>query len=311
MRSLLLLLLALTSSPVYAIVVTGEGFTLEEAKQQARVLAIETVAGIIIDTERVVSNRELLVNQVLTYSAGYIVKEELLEHYPIGELQFVKLDITVESSKLKNFILSQTEGTSNFDGNSVKLQIESYNKQLTDLDALFDNTLKYHPQQSINTKIIDYQIHENGAREFYLTVTYQHSWNQEYLDALEELVNLVDDGGAPWGTSFLRFGPMGNHHYYIKDIIIMRKINKVFKEMSAVMTVNSMNNEVLINRCIKHDTSQQWLGMWGLRSGLNNWGTMFSGEYIQTNKVTIELTDPTILENASQINIEPVRYCPN
>jgi len=311
MRSILLLLLALTSSPVYAIVVTGEGFTLEEAKQQARVLAIETVAGIIIDTERVVSNRELLVNQVLTYSAGYIVKEELLEHYPLGELQFVKLDITVESSKLKNFILSQTEGTSNFDGNSVKLQIESYNKQLTDLDALFDNTLKYHPQQSINTKIIDYQIHENGAREFYLTVTYQHSWNQDYLKSLEELMNLTDDSEAPWGTGFYRFGPMGNHHYYITDIDLRTKINKVFKKMSVVMTVNSINNEVLINRCIKYDTRQQGLGMSGLRSGLNHWGTMFSGEYIQTNKVMIQLTDPTILENASKINIEPVRFCSN
>ena len=311
MRSILLLLLALTSSPVYAIVVTGEGFTLEEAKQQARVLAIETVAGIIIDTERVVSNRELLVNQVLTYSAGYIVKEELLEHYPLGELQFVKLDITVESSKLKNFILSQTEGTSNFDGNSVKLQIESYNKQLTDLDALFDNTLKYHPQQSINTKIIDYQIHENGAREFYLTVTYQHSWNQDYLNALEELMNLTDDSEAPWGTGFYRFGPMGNHHYYITDIDLRTKIKKTFKNMSVVMTINSLSNEVLINRCIKHDARQQRLDISGLHSDLNNWGTMFSGEYIQTNTVMIQLTDPKILENASQINIEPVRFCSN
>jgi hypothetical protein len=310
MRSLLLLLL-LISSPVYAIVVTGEGFTLEEAKQQARVLAIETVAGIIIDTERVVSNRELLVNQVLTYSAGYIVKEELLEHYPLGELQFVKLDITVESSKLKNFILSQTEGTSNFDGNSVKLQIESYNKQLTDLDALFDNTLKYHPQQSINTKIIDYQIHENGAREFYLSITYQHSWNQDYLNALEELMNLTDDSEAPWGTGFYRFGPMGNHHYYITDIDLRTKIKKTFKNMSVVMTINSLSNEVLINRCIKHDARQQRLDISGLHSDLNNWGTMFSGEYIQTNTVMIQLTDPKILENASQINIEPVRFCSN
>ena len=311
MRSILLLLLALTSSPVYAIVVTGEGFTLEEAKQQARVLAIETVAGIIIDTERVVSNRELLVNQVLTYSAGYIVKEELLEHYPLGELQFVKLDITVASSKLKNFILSQTEGTSNFDGNSVKLQIESYNKQLTDLDALFDNTLKYHPQQSINTKIIDYQIHENGAREFYLSITYQHSWNQDYLNALEELMNLTDDSEAPWGTGFYRFGPMGNHHYYITDIDLRTKIKKTFKNMSVVMTINSLSNEVLINRCIKHDARQQRLDISGLHSDLNNWGTMFSGEYIQTNTVMIQLTDPKILENASQINIEPVRFCSN
>ena len=104
---------------------------------------------------------------------------------------------------------------------------------------------------------------------------------------------------------------MGNHHYYIKDILIMSKITKVFKEMSAVMTVHSMNNEVLINRCIKHDTRQQRLDMSGLRSGLNNWGTMFSGEYIQTNTVMIQLTDPKILENASQINIEPVRFCSN
>jgi hypothetical protein len=308
MRSILLLLL-LISSPVYAIVVTGEGFTLEEAKQKARVLAIETVVGVIVDSEKAVVDRKLITNQVLTYSAGYIVKEEVLEHYPLGELQFVKLDITVASSKLKNFILSQTEGTSNFDGHNAKLQIESYFKQLEELDALFDNTLKYHPQQSINTKIIDYKIHENGAREFYLSITYQHSWNQDYLNALEELMNLTDDGEAPWGTGFYRFGPMGNHHYYITDLEIIRKITETFKKMSVVMTINSLSNEVLINRCIKHDAGQRRLGMGGLRSNLNNWGTMFSGEYMQINKVTIKLTDPKILENASQINIEPVRFC--
>ena len=310
MRSILLLLL-LISSPVYAIVVTGEGFTLEEAKQKARVLAIETVVGVIVDSERAVVDRKLITNQVLTYSAGYIVKEEVLEHYPLGELQFVKLDITVASSKLKNFILSQTEGTSNIDGNSVKVQIETYSKQLEELDALFDNTLKSHPQQSINTKIIDYQIHENGAREFYLSITYQHSWNQDYLNALEELMNLTDDSGAPWGTGFYRFGPMGNHHYYITDIDLRTKIKKTFKNMSVVMTINSLSNEVLINRCIKHDARQQRLDMSGLHSDLNNWGTMFSGEYIQTNTVMIQLTDPKILENASQINIEPVRFCSN
>ena len=108
MRSILLLLL-LISSPVYAIVVTGEGFTLEEAKQQARVLAIETVVGVIVDSEKAVVDRKLITNQVLTYSAGYIVKEEVLEHYPLGELQFVKLDITVASSKLKNFILKLSD----------------------------------------------------------------------------------------------------------------------------------------------------------------------------------------------------------
>ena len=81
--------------------------------------------------------------------------------------------------------------------------------------------------------------------------------------------------------------------------------------MSVVMTVNSLSNEILINRCIKHDARQQRLDMSGLHSDLNNWGTMFSGEYMQINKVTIKLTDPTILENASQINIEPVRFCSN
>ena len=48
MRSILLLLLALISSPAIAIVVTGEGISLVEAKQQARVLAIETVVGVIV-----------------------------------------------------------------------------------------------------------------------------------------------------------------------------------------------------------------------------------------------------------------------
>ena len=129
MRSILLLLLTLTSSPAIAIVVDGEGVSLIDAQDHARRQAITQIVGALVDTERVVVNRKLVVNQILTYSAGYIVKEVILEHYSIphydtpGERHFVKLDVEVKSSKLKDFVLSKTEGTLDFDANNIKLQI--------------------------------------------------------------------------------------------------------------------------------------------------------------------------------------------
>ena len=83
MRSILLLLLTLTSSPAIAIVVDGEGVSLIDAQDHARRQAITQIVGALVDTERVVVNRKLVVNQILTYSAGYIVKEVILEHYSI------------------------------------------------------------------------------------------------------------------------------------------------------------------------------------------------------------------------------------
>ena len=307
MRSILLVLLTLISSPAIAIVVTGEGISLVEAKQQARVLAIETAVGVIVDTERVVANRKLVVDQILTYSAGYIVKEVILEQYPIGERFFVKLDVEVKSSKLKDFILSQTEGTSNIDGNSVKLQVESYRKERKQFEDMLDNTLKRHPSHAYNIEIVDYNISIDASRKAFLTVKYQQSWNHDFVDAIEELANKI---AVPhYTTDYLKFG---DRKYKINDHILMNKFRDTFGGgLRVIITINSMHNDALINRCVAFNSTNQRLGeLYWVRGRTTDIEFDKNKIRIQQIKLELNLEDIEFFQDESQINIRLTKNCP-
>lgn len=314
MRSILLLLLTLTSSPAIAIVVDGEGVSLIDAQDHARRQAITQVVGAIVDTERVVANRKLVVDQILTYSAGYIVKEVILEHYSIphlhtpGERHFVKLDVLVKSSKLKDFILSQTEGTSVFDANNIKLQIESYNDQLISADALIDNTLKYHPSHAYNIEIVDYNISIDASRDTFLTVKYQQSWNHEFVDAIEELANLI---AVPHYTpGYLKFG---DRKYQINDHILMNKFRDTFEDgLYVIITINSMHNEALINRCVTYNSIGWRLPdlYWVRNRPFTDIEFDKNKTIIQKIKIELNLEDIEFFQDKSQINIRLTKNCP-
>jgi hypothetical protein len=192
MRSILLLLL-LISSPVYAIVVTGEGFTLEEAKQEAFKTAIDIEVGVIVDTESIVYNREFLYREILTYSAGFISDYEILEYYPIGDLHFVKLDITVASIKLKEFVLTQNNSTMRFDGELHQDQIESFQNERIDGDALIENFFTKYPDNAYNILGESYDIKIDEHRSTYMTIPIKVSWNPGFITSLKELISIFSE----------------------------------------------------------------------------------------------------------------------
>ena len=254
MRSLLLLLL-LISSPVYAIVVTGEGFSFEDAKQQAFKKAVEKEVGVIVDSERIVVNQDLISNQILTFSGGYITSYNILEHYPTGELQYVKLDVTIASSKLKDFILLQPHEILDFDGGQLKEIISSYKQQAIDADALVDNFLKYYPQKAYLITADEYVIKTDSYRNIYLEIPYTIEWNDEFLHGFAEIAGLIGSRKAILDVPVLLFkGEPYNDKatYYFYDKITFGNINKVFdkNEYLHITLINGLKQTVL-NTCVQ------------------------------------------------------------
>jgi hypothetical protein len=269
MRSLLLLLL-LISSPVYAIVVTGEGFTFEDAKQQAFKKAVEKEVGVIVDSERIVVEQDLISNQILTYSGGYVTSYTLIEHYPIGELQYVKLDVTVASSKLKDFILLQPHEILDFDGSQFKEIISSYKQQAIDADALVDNFLKYYPHEAFLITADEYVVMTDPYRNSYIEIPYTIQWNDEFLYALEEISGLV--GSRDPVLKVPKIVLKNRSVYYFYDKITFGNINKAFDntEYIRITVINSIN-ETLLNTCVQ---SIKYSGITG--ASLDRYSVMYS-----------------------------------
>ena len=306
MRSLLLLLL-LISSPVYAIVVTGEGFSFEDAKQQAFKKAVEKEVGVIVDSERIVVEQDLISNQILTYSGGYVTSYTLIEHYPIGELQYVKLDVTVASSKLKDFILLQPHEILDFDGSQFKEIISSYKQQAIDADALVDNYLKYYPHEAFLITADEYVVMTDPYRNSYIEIPYTIQWNDEFLYALEEISGLV--GSRDPVLKVPKIVLKNRSVYYFYDKITFGNINKAFDntEYIRITVINSIN-ETLLNTCVQ---SIKYSGITG--ASLDRYSVMYSnsgydliikGNKQVSNIARIDLTDDLVNLIDNQVKIK-------
>ena len=306
MRSILLLLL-LISSPVYAIVVTGEGFSFEDAKQQAFKKAVEKEVGVIVDSERIVVEQDLISNQILTYSGGYVTSYTLIEHYPIGELQYVKLDVTVASSKLKDFILLQPHEILDFDGSQFKEIISSYKQQAIDADALVDNFLKYYPHEAFLITADEYVVMTDPYRNSYIEIPYTIQWNDEFLYALEEISGLV--GSRDPVLKVPKIVLKNRSVYYFYDKITFGNINKAFDntEYIRITVINSIN-ETLLNTCVQ---SIKYSGITG--ASLDRYSVMYSnsgydliikGNKQVSNIARIDLTDDLVNLIDDQVKIK-------
>ena len=251
MRLVLAVLFILTSPAAYAMQVEGEGPTLEIALNNAFKVAIDNEVGVILDTERHLQNGEIVHNQILSYSAGYIKTYQIKHHIYIAELNLHKVivNVSVASSKLKNFLLSRNHNPLSFNVDNIKAQIRLYKEGYVDGQKLLDNTLKYFPKEAINVTTHDFNIvaDYDNPNKHYLHVPFTVSWNQRYLVALQELLTLFE--GDQGGRIYVSFG---DERVYITDQMLFTKLRKVFGRSDFVLlTINSLHNNTAINTCVQ------------------------------------------------------------
>jgi hypothetical protein len=92
----------------------------------------------------------------------------------------------------------------------------------------------------------------------------------------------------------------------------MNKFRDTFSGEKTAMTINSMRNDVLLNRCVEFDIKQRWLK--SLYRVVNNG---FSDIEFDKNKtltqqvrIEIKLEEIAVFQDNSLINIRLVQTCP-
>ena len=273
MRIILGIIFALIASPVNAIVVIGEAKSYELAKQQAFKQAIDYEVGVIVDTERFAVDSELVHNQILTYSAGYILDYKVISHSESNNTHTVKMDVTVASSKLKDYLLSRNEYRGEFSGDILKTQIEFYKNGLIDKDRLLNNTLKYFPTEAFNIEIEGYSVSVDPNRKFYLEVQYVISWDQKFLMAFKELLSLFDVEDKSYG--FVEFGR--KDILYFHDQVFMKHIaNRMTRTDFVEINMNNLRGHSILNTCVQNILYDPQIG-WNSRLAMySKRGTGFS-----------------------------------
>ena len=142
---------------VVDVVVTGSGFSPDEAEKDALRNAVETVVGQYVGTSVVVENDELIEDKILTYSAGFV------ETYDrIGEprrrddgLVSIKIKATVKRSQLVRKLQSVSIGKASVSGKDLFASTFTRMDEMTNAQKILAEALKDFPAPSlVDLKIV-------------------------------------------------------------------------------------------------------------------------------------------------------------
>jgi hypothetical protein len=92
--------LAAASPQAAEVVVTGVGTDPEKAVQNAFSQAIEQTVGVLVDAESVVKNDQLIRDEILTYSRGYVEKYDVVKRWQEDALHHATIRAVVARDKL-------------------------------------------------------------------------------------------------------------------------------------------------------------------------------------------------------------------
>jgi hypothetical protein len=114
---------AADDSSTQHVLVEGVGRTADEAQNDAWRNAVSQVVGTIVDTETLVKNDQLINDQVLTYSRGYIERFSKLSQTELGGLFRVKIDAWVKKTSVMEKLVAIQVLHADVDGGSIAAQL--------------------------------------------------------------------------------------------------------------------------------------------------------------------------------------------
>ena len=148
--------LAQTAGETVIVVAKGVGATAQSAEKAALRSAVEKVVGMLVDAETLVKNDELVEDQILTYSKGYVETFESLEGPSKNEegLVFVKIRATVKKGKLNEKIQAAVKTSVAVDGAGLFAELTTRRNSIADAKAMLDNLLKDVPLKLLTAKVV-------------------------------------------------------------------------------------------------------------------------------------------------------------
>ena len=123
------------------VVVTGVGTDADKALQNAFSQAIEQTVGLLVDSETVVKNDQLIRDEVLTFSRGYVEKYEVVKQWQADGLHHATIQATVARDKLAEKLRGMKIAVADTRGEPASRQFEFDAKNEEQAAEIFQKAL--------------------------------------------------------------------------------------------------------------------------------------------------------------------------
>jgi len=264
-KAIVFLCLSLASFFVYAnnyTRVTGIGNTFEEAKLKAFQIAIQSKVGSVIASERETANLNLIRDDIVVYSAGYVDDYKLISQTYENQKVKVVLDVLVSSSKIANRLLSQSKSAKEFDGDKNFTRYDTFIKEKNDSDRIFQVILNDYPFKAYDIEQKPYSLKIDAYRNAVIAIPFELRFNKHYIRSLAEMLNILQDGNTSWNAR-----PIGNvvmtgagtgswltgkAHFKFNDVKLIENVQGTFGSQQNALRIkltikDKYNNVILEN----------------------------------------------------------------
>lgn len=196
----LICLLVLLAANIYAaetdriesVVSTGIGVDAEGAKKNAICNAIEQVVGTYISSETMVKNNELITDQILSYSGGFVKESKILSQgKSVDGLYTVKIETQVVATKLKAKLQELNIATKKVDGGSLFGEAASRIQEQKSGTAILSDIFSKYPQAAYSfdvgkPEIVSTDPENNKAK---VRIPVMIRFDEKYLNKLREVLH--------------------------------------------------------------------------------------------------------------------------
>ena len=165
-----------------SVLVTGVGNDIQQAKEDAVRNAVQSVVGAYVSSDLVMRDRQLVKDQVLSYSAGYVTRLEVLsQQRDLSGLYRVKVRAEVSREKVKRKLDELRIATNAVDGNSLFAESLSTVDRQDNARRIITRLLESYPQGALVAKVSKPTLVSSSGAAAQIAVQYRLAWDQEYI----------------------------------------------------------------------------------------------------------------------------------
>jgi len=243
-----------TREKIYYIEVTGEGRTVDEARNTAFRVAVESAIGSIMSSESEVQNGRLARDEIISYASGHVDKYEVLSQQPSPLGVKITMKVWVKRSTLSNRLLNVSKKSGEVDGARASVQLTTIGQERATGDQLVSTVLRDFPKRAFDIELKATEL-KYGDRQGMLEVPFALTWNKDYLSSLWAALNATAQNSSNYQSKISvgagLFGGVSGGTAAFDDSVRYTQIVDTFinSRPSLLITIKSTSNSVLYCQC--------------------------------------------------------------
>ncbi len=186
---------------VYYVQVESTADDKEQARREGFRLAVEMAVGALVVAETEVRNKELVRQDILKYSSGYVDNFSIKSEAKVGNKVRLVMDVWVGESTIANRLLNVSKAEGSIDGARVAAQQESLKSRQDSAARLLESVVRDFPRRAFDIKIGKTLTRVDGERTT-IAVPVEIAWNKKYFEALLEAIDKTKDGTESGAYNF-------------------------------------------------------------------------------------------------------------